>query len=288
MTQQRVGLIGLGLMGSAIAERLIAAKWVVLGYDIDRSRCEALRHGGGDVAADPAQVASDCDRIILSLPTTDIVEAVVGQMEAHLRSGQIIIDTTTGDPARTAALGARLAARGVGYLDATISGSSAQTRRGDVIVMAGGRREIFAACEDIFRCFARRWFHVGEWGSGAQMKLVSNLVLGLNRAALAEGLTFAKALELDLEATLAILMESAAYSRVMDTKGRKMIAGDFAVQAKLSQHLKDVRLILAAAQAAGLELPLSAEHHQLLEAAEVAGFGEADNSAIVQAFTLKK
>ena len=116
------------------------------------------------------------------------------------------------------------------------------------------------------------------------MKLVSNLVLGLNRAALAEGLVFAQALGLEAEAALGVLLGTMAYSRIMDTKGRKMIEGDFSVQARLSQHLKDIRLILDAAAAAGQALPLTEIHRQLLEVAEAAGFGEADNSAIIRAF----
>ena len=115
------------------------------------------------------------------------------------------------------------------------------------------------------------------------MKLVSNLVLGLNRAALAEGLAFAEVLGLDADATLQVLQGSAAYSRQMDTKGRKMIDRDFAPQAKLSQHLKDVRLMLHAATAAGLTLTLTDAHRQLLERAEALGFGDRDNSAVVEA-----
>ena len=115
------------------------------------------------------------------------------------------------------------------------------------------------------------------------MKLVTNLVLGLNRAALAEGLAFAESLGLDASRALTVLGESMAYSRVMDTKGAKMVQGNFTPQAKLSQHLKDVRLILEAAGGAGAELPLSQAHRLLLEAAEAAGLGELDNSAIIRA-----
>lgn len=114
------------------------------------------------------------------------------------------------------------------------------------------------------------------------MKLVSNLVLGLNRVALAEGLVFAEAMGVKPAAALEVLIGSMAYSRAMDVKGRKMVEGDFAVQARLSQHLKDVRLILAGAAAAGLSLPLSETHRRLLEQAEAAGLGEMDNSAIIK------
>jgi 3-hydroxyisobutyrate dehydrogenase-like beta-hydroxyacid dehydrogenase len=116
------------------------------------------------------------------------------------------------------------------------------------------------------------------------MKLISNLVLGLNRAALAEGLVFARAIGVDTERALEVLMGTMAYSRTMDTKGRKMVEGDFSVQARLSQHLKDVRLILNAALSADQPLPLTEAHRRLLEAAEAAGRGDADNSAIIEAF----
>ncbi|MGD8238580.1 MAG: NAD(P)-dependent oxidoreductase, partial [Armatimonadota bacterium] len=284
MANPPIGLIGIGLLGSALAERLLTASHSVLGHDIDASRCEALESMGGRAASDHAEVASSCDRIVLSLPTTAVVEDVLRRMDAELRPGQTILDTTTGEPQGSAAIGARLAERGIEYLDATVSGSSVQARGGEVIVMGGGRRDVFDACEDIFRCFARRWFHVGEWGSGAKMKLAVNLILGLNRAALAEGLCFAQAIGLEAETTLSIFTESAAYSQVMDTKGPKMVAGDFTTQGKLSQHLKDVRLILSEGDRVGATLPLSALHRELLEGLEAAGLGEADNSAIIRAF----
>ena len=169
-------------------------------------------------------------------------------------------------------------------LDAPIAGSSEQTRRGEVTAIVGGPREPFDACRDLFECCAAKTIYAGPCGSGAKMKLVSNLVLGLNRAALAEGLIFAQAIDRDAEAALQVLMNTTAYSRIMDTKGRKMVEGDFRTQARLSQHLKDIRLILAAAAAAGQALPLSETHCRLLETAEAAGFGDADNSAVIRAF----
>ena len=116
------------------------------------------------------------------------------------------------------------------------------------------------------------------------MKLVVNLVLGLNRAVLAEGLSFARKTGVSPERALEILKCSAAYSRVMDTKGRKMLRSDFKPQARLSQHLKDVRLILSFGKKFGAKLPLSAQHRKLLELVDTAGGGDLDNSAIIQAF----
>jgi 3-hydroxyisobutyrate dehydrogenase-like beta-hydroxyacid dehydrogenase len=172
-------------------------------------------------------------------------------------------------------------------LDAPISGSSEQTRHGEVTTIVGGAREAFDACRDLWDCFSANTIHAGRCGAGAKMKLVSNLVLGLNRAALAEGLVFARAMGLEPDAALEVLMGSMAYSRIMETKGRKMLSGDFSTQARLTQHLKDIRLILQAAAEGGQALPLSETHCRLLEAAEAAGFGDMDNSAVIRAFDRK-
>ncbi len=279
-----LGLIGLGLMGMALAQRLRAGGFDVWGYDIDPVRNDLLAAAGGKVATGIAEIASACGRILLSLPDSDVVETVLAEMGPSLVAGQIIIDTSTGDPERAAAMGQRLTECGIDYLDATISGSSQQVREGQAVILVGGPAAAFDRCQDLFRLFARRWFHLGPCGSGSQMKLVSNLVLGLNRAALAEGLWLAKALGLDSQIVLTVLRESMAYSRIMDTKGEKMISGDFEPQARLSQHLKDVRLMLQAAAQAGTDLPLTQAHARLLELAESAGYGHQDNSAIIRAF----
>jgi 3-hydroxyisobutyrate dehydrogenase-like beta-hydroxyacid dehydrogenase len=123
---------------------------------------------------------------------------------------------------------------------------------------------------------------VGKWGNAAKMKLVTNLVLGLNRLALAEGLVFANAAGIEMEDALQALLNSPAYSRTMDAKGPKMVRGEFAPQARLSQHIKDVRLMLEEAERAGISLPLSGVHLELLEQAEAVGLGELDNSAIIR------
>ena len=127
-------------------------------------------------------------------------------------------------------------------------------------------------------------FHLGPVGTASRFKLVHNLVLGLHRAVLAEGLEFAESLGFDQEVTLEILKQTPAQSGVMETKGRRMVERDYGLQARLSQHLKDVRLILAEAERAGTNTPLSRIHKTLLEQAEELGFGDADNSAVMEAF----
>ncbi len=267
-------------MGTAMAERLLAAGYTVVVHNRTRSKAEPLLARGAHWSDDPL---ADCPRVVISLYTTDTVREVLSGWWGSLRAGQILVDTTTGDPEQTSQLGVRLAERGVQYLDAPFSGSSEQTRRGEATALVGGPAEAFRHCQDLWDCLTQHAFHAGPCGSGAKMKLVANLVLGLNRAALAEGLVFASAIGLDPAAAFEVLRGTVAYSRTMDTKGHKMLDRDFAPQARLAQHLKDVRLILETAGETGQPLPLSATHRQLLERAVTLGYGDADNSAVIQA-----
>jgi 3-hydroxyisobutyrate dehydrogenase-like beta-hydroxyacid dehydrogenase len=267
-----------------MAQRFMEAGFCVAGFDINPDCRENLRRMGGEALASAPAVADTCDRIVLSLPDSQVVEAVLGELESRLKPGAIVVDTTTGDPARMEALGKRLEQRGVQYLDVSVVGSSRQVKEGQAIVVAGGDAQAFDRCGDLFSCLAQRAFHLGPCGRGARMKLVVNLVLGLNRAVLAEGLAFAACCGLDPAVALEVLRAGVSYSRVMDLKGPKMLAREFTPEARLSQHLKDVRLILAAGKQHGARLPLSRLHRGLLEELEAAGLGPADNSAIIEAF----
>ena len=285
---QPLGLIGLGLLGGALAERALAGGVAVVGFDLDASRRASCEQSGGQVAASARDVAQACRQILLVLPHDGVTREVLRDIEPVLAPGTMILDATTGDPRSAELLALSLAERGVVYLDATISGSSAQARRGEALLMVGGPKEAFDQCEELFNVLATQTIHTGPCGSASKLKLVTNLVLGLNRAALAEGLVFASTLGLDGSKTLEVLKASAAYSRIMDTKGDKMLQRDFEPQARLSQHLKDVRLILEAAARAGQPLPLSEAHRELLELAERRGLGALDNSAIVRAIESRK
>jgi 3-hydroxyisobutyrate dehydrogenase-like beta-hydroxyacid dehydrogenase len=272
-----VGVIGLGLMGTALCERLLAGGYPLRIYNRTPEKAIPLIERGAEWSDNPFAA---CDRIVLSLYTTEVVEEVLDAFEDALRPGTIVIDTTTGDPQRMDRLGSWLAARGVDYLEAPVSGSSEQTRRHLSTALVAGPRDAFEACRDLFDCIAAKTYFVGDWGNGVRMKLVTNLVLGLNRAVLAEGLAFSKSIGLSMEDALTVLLNSPAYSRTMDAKGPKIVAGDFAPQAKLSQHLKDVNLILDQALRCGKALPISALHKQLLDRAVEQRLGDLDNSAI--------
>ena len=276
-----VGVIGLGLMGTAITERLLQHGYSVHVWNRSPGKADPLIRSGASWSDNPI---ADCDRVVISLYSSDVVAEVIEQMKSGLRPSQTLIDTTTGEPDDTVALAKRLEAKGVRYLDSPISGSSEQTRQGEATVMVGGDRQTFKACTDLWPILGKAVFYMGESGSASRMKLVSNLVLGLNRAALAEGLAFAKAIGVNPSAALEVLQGSAAYSRVMDVKGQKMLNGDFSVQARLSQHLKDVLLMLSAAERAGIRLPLLQTHRELLEQAQSVGYGDLDNSSIIKIY----
>ena len=282
--ERTVGIIGIGLLGSAIADRLLAAGYSLCGFDPAPQAQQAFTANGGRSARLVGEVAAAADPVVLCLPNSDVVEHVLADIIPNLKPGMTLIDTTTGEPDKTIELAERLAAADVNFLDASVLGSSGVTRAGNAVLMVGATEKSFQSVRLVLKAISPNVSHIGPVGSGQQMKLVANLVLGLNRAVLAEGLSFAKSLGLDLNLVLDVLKSGAAYSTVMDAKGRKMIDEAFEPQAKLSQHLKDVRLILKLAAGSERDLPLSSLHRQLLESAEAAGNGDLDNSAIIRAW----
>jgi 3-hydroxyisobutyrate dehydrogenase-like beta-hydroxyacid dehydrogenase len=280
-SKESIGLVGTGLFGTALADRLLAERFPVVVYNRTRSKAEPLLARGARWSDNPL---AECRRVIFAIYTTQQVEELWERMAANRQAGQIILDTSTSDPEQTIDFGCRLASHDVQYLEAPFSGSSEQTRNHQSTALVAGERSAFDACNDLWACLAARTFYLGGWGNASKMKLVTNLVLGLNRAVLAEGLAFAEAVGLKMEDAMQVLLESPAYSRIMEAKGPKMLRGDFAPQARLAQHTKDVRLIMAEAARGNVSLPLSSVHLELLEQAESAGLGELDNSAIIRVF----
>lgn len=277
----RVGIIGLGLLGSAIAERLVAAGWEVHGCDP-----RVASQAGVQLHQESGDVFAACDRVFFSLPSSAIAASVVAGTGERIRSGHVIIDTTTGEPGEVIAIAAEVAARGGCYVEANVAGSSVLLRSGEAALFLAGDEDVIRTMERLLSDLAHQRFHLGAAGSASRFKLVHNLVLGLHRAVLAEGLQFAASLGFDPGQTLALLQQTPAVSGVMATKGQRMIERRFdPPQARLSQHLKDVRLMLAEAGRTGARLPLSTLHCRLLEEVAAAGLGDADNAAIIEAFT---
>lgn len=283
--KETIGLIGIGLVGTALAENLLTHKFDVVGFDIIEEKRRRLEQLGGRAVSCPREVAAYTNRIILSLWNTDVVREAIEGSDGLLQSAntpKYIIDSTTGDPDKTADLAQRLFEQGIDFLDATISGSSQQIRKREGVFMVGGNRAAFDTCNDLFEALAEKSFYVGSSGSGSKAKLASNVILGLNRLVLAEGLVFAEKLGLDLKTFLPLLKATPAYSCAMDVKGQKMLEKNFKAQSKISQHHKDLAMILEYAEKSGQELPLTALHKKILEDAIASGDGELDTSAVIK------
>jgi 3-hydroxyisobutyrate dehydrogenase-like beta-hydroxyacid dehydrogenase len=280
-----VGLIGVGLMGAMFAERLLVAGFDVIGYDIVPERNEVLRKLGGTPAASGADVARRCDTIILMVFNTDQVEDVVENdiLQAVGRgSGKIVMCSSTVDPNRIAALGASATERGLRFLETPVSGTSQQCREGLGVGLIGGDAALMAEVKPVLDALYPRMYHIGGYGDGGRAKLAINLILGINRTALAEGLVFAERVGLDPGKFLDVAMASAAYSRVMDGKGPKMVKGDFSPEGHMEISLKDATLMREQSRLAGQQLPLLETYRELLAACIDNGQGKLDNSSVIK------
>ena len=282
MQKQTVGVIGLGLMGEVLAGRLMAAGFGVLGYDIDPAKNARLVARGGRAAASPAEVAA-CGVIALAVFSTDQVEDVTEKaLLPAVAAGTVVLCTSTCDPDRIEALGGRLAGSKLRFLETPVSGTSEQVRQGDGVGLIGGDPKTAKDIAPILDALFPRRFHIGKIGDGGRAKLAVNLILGLNRMALAEGLTFAERMGLDPKAFLKVAMGSASSSQVMETKGSKMLARDFSPEGRVKQTLKDVHMMLDQGKQLGQELPMLKVHCDVLESCVRAGEAERDNSIIVE------
>jgi 3-hydroxyisobutyrate dehydrogenase-like beta-hydroxyacid dehydrogenase len=283
--KEQIGLIGIGLVGTALAENLLGNGFSVVGYDIDPARCAALEKIGGISVSTPMEISERVNRVILSLMTTEIVCEVLWGQAGLLQSKatpDYIIDTTTGDPDATVEIALQLKKQEILYLDSPISGSSAQIQKRKGVVIVGGDPHAFELCQDLYQAIAEEFVHVGPSGSGSRAKLVSNVILGLNRLVLAEGLVYAERFGFDLDALLVLLKKTPAYSCAMDVKGEKMIRGDFSPQSRIRQHFKDLEIALSYAKKLKQPLPLTQLHRNILKEAIEAGDGDLDNAAVIQ------
>jgi 3-hydroxyisobutyrate dehydrogenase-like beta-hydroxyacid dehydrogenase len=281
---KQIGIFGLGLMGSALAHRLIGAGYGVVGFDIDPEKLRSLEKLGGAAAASAADVAHQCDVLFLAVFDTQQVEDLVERdllPAIGAGSGKILLCASTCDPDRIAALAERIASQGLHLLDTPISGTSEQVRQGRGVALVGGDASKLAEIADVLGAVFPIYFHMGPAGNAGRTKLAINLILGLNRLALAEGLVFAERMGLEPGRFLDVARQAASYSQVMDTKGPKMVRGDFAPEGRARQTLKDVELMLAQARQLHQDLPLAKLNAEILEACVRAGEGDHDNSVVI-------
>lgn len=275
-----VGIFGLGLIGMALAERLLAAGHAVVGTDPAPDRTALLGEKGG-TPSDPADIWQ-ADVVLSAVFSTDQLSDVIAT--APEGAGKVLVSMSTCDPDQVAALEEVARKRGVTLVEAPISGTSLQVREGTALLLLAGDPKGLDAFEAIADAISTTRERVGPIGSGNKTKLAINCVLGLNRAAVAEGLVFAEALGLDPATFLSTALKSAAWSDVMAAKGPKMVARDFTALGRIAQSHKDFKLIqdMAARNGHG-GLPMVGRYLDLMENAESAGDADLDNSAVILA-----
>jgi 3-hydroxyisobutyrate dehydrogenase-like beta-hydroxyacid dehydrogenase len=279
-----VGVVGLGLMGIALSTRLIDAKIPLIGFDIDPAISEMFKASGGAVATSVRELAARCRTIIVAVYSGEQVEALIDEIADGAGGARpVVICTTTCGPAEIIGIAERASGAGISLVEAPISGTSTELLDGTATALLAGDAGIIDSVSPLLDILCPRSLRVGAISDASRTKLAINLILQNNRAALAEGIAFAERLGLDGHAFLAAARQSAAYSRVMDSKGEKMLTRDFRPQSYLSQTLKDAELIIEEAGRRGLHLPVTTTQADLLRAAIKIEGPESDSAAVIEA-----
>lgn len=281
---RRIGIVGVGLLGSAVASRLLRGRFEVTGYDTRPEQVEALRSQGLKAAASLAEAAAGADAVFTILPSLESVDNAVrgsGGLLETAPSEATLVQMSTISPELTRRLGEAAATKGLGFLDAPMSGTSAMVARGDCVIFVGGDPAKLDACRPFFDAIARKTFHVGAVGMASLAKLATNLLVGLNTAALAEALVLGRKGGLSPALLVEILRESAAASKMLEVRGPLMADRRFEPQMKMELFLKDFKLMLEEGQRLGVPLPLTSLTQQLCTATVAAGRGGEDLASVI-------
>ena len=281
-----IGIVGLGLLGHAIASRLIKAGHTVIGFDVLPDRVSALTAMGGTPASSAAAVAQSAEAVCTLLPSLATAEAAIlgaGGILAGARPDLAVIQMSTISPTLTERLAREVTARGLGFLDCPVSGTSSMVERGDGIFFAGGDRALFERWQPVLESVLARAVLVGRVGQAMVLKLVANLLVALNSAAAAEALTLARKAGLDLPLALDVLNASAGASSMLKVRGPMIVRGEFPAQMKLDLFMKDIHLMQEAATAVGAPLPFTDLAERLYAAAQAQGHGGEDLAVVVTA-----
>ncbi len=280
-----VGIVGLGLLGSAVAARLRAAGHDVIGYDVVAERNRALGAIGGRAVDSAEAVAAAAEVICVVLPSLAAVESVILGDDglAIVARGRTVVQMSTISPALTRRLARECGAHGVAFLDCPISGTSGMVARGDGIIFVGGEHAVYERWRPVLESILPRAVRVGDAGQAMVLKLVANLLVALHSAAAAEALAMVSRAGLDVPQALELLVSSAASSRMLEVRGPLIVKRDFPPQMKLDLFMKDLHQIQEAAGAVGSPVPLTDVAERLYAAANSAGHGGEDLAVVVTA-----
>ena len=280
--EARLGFIGLGLMGSRLTQRLHASRWNLQAWNRSRKPAEEIRKQGIAVAPSIADLVAHSDVILSSLANDAAVRSVYLENSGILsvaRQGTVILELSTISPDLSRQLHNEARTRGVSLLDVAISGSTPAVDAGTITLLAGGDKETFERCVSIFESIAKQWFLIGPGSSGVQMKLVVNLLLGLDMEAIAEAVSLGEHLHIDRNILLDVLSKTAVVPPAFVGKFRKIKDSDYSPEFPLRLASKDLDLVMDAAKASGADLPAAAVAQSVF-ASNVAASGDLDLSAI--------
>ena len=281
MASNAVGMIGLGIMGSAMSANLIRAGFKVIGYDVLPKRCREHRKVGGTVARGCAEAVQRCDILVTSLPSAEALLDTAAVLAKSARRGQIVIETSTLPIDVKEEARRRVAARGAILLDCTLSGTGAQARAKDLVVYASGDRKSCGRIGPVLDGFARAHYYIGPFGAGSKVKFVANLLVAIHNVAAAEAMVLAMKSGLDPAMVLKVVADGAGGSRMLQLRGPMMVKGDYSdatMRVKIWQ--KDMTIIGDYARQIDCPTPLFSASAPFYTAAMAMGRGAEDTAAV--------
>jgi 3-hydroxyisobutyrate dehydrogenase len=283
-----VGVIGLGAMGSGIAGALRRAGYEVHVFDVRREAADAFAQDGGIACANAAQLAAACEVVVSVVVNAAQTEQALfgdGGAVAAMRPGSAIVMCSTVDPNWSIALEARLADRGLLYLDAPISGGAAKAASGELTMMTSGRPEAYAKCQPVLDAMSARVYKLGDRaGAGSKVKTIHQLLAGVHIAAAAEAMALGLREGVDPQALYEVITHSAGNSWMFGNRMAHVLAGDYAPLSSVDIFVKDLGLVLDLARTSKFPLPLASTAHQMFMQASTAGFAKEDDSAVIKVF----
>ncbi len=279
-----VGFIGLGIMGRPMAKNLMKAGYSLTVCDVNTAPVQELVQMGAAQAASPKEVAAECSPIILMLPNSPEVKQVITGKNGIVESvpaGTIIIDMSSISPVVSQEVGGILAAKGVKFLDAPVSGGEPKAIDGSLSIMVGGEESVFDECKSLLGCMGKAVVRVGGVGSGNITKLANQIIVALNIAAMSEALVLGTKAGVDPELIYNAIRGGLAGSTVLDAKALRVMDANFEPGFKIDLHVKDLSNALDTAHQIGVPLPLTAQVMEILKSLQVDGKGQKDHSGIL-------
>jgi len=279
-----VGVVGLGIMGGAMAKNLLAAGFRVVGFDVSEAAKAVFKERGGELAESPREVADKVDIVLLSLPSVAALDEVTsGQvgLPTSSKKGLIALEMSTLPiEAKTRAFNA-LAAKGQILLDCPVSGTGAQAANKDLVVFGSGDEAAFKKTQAVLEGMSRKQFYIGPFGNGSKIKFLANHLVTIHNVAAAEAFAYGQKAGLDPKTIFEVLQDSAGTSRMFQIRGPQMVAGRYDnVTATNKTHLKDLQIIMGYGQEVRAPLPLFAAASQYYYAAYEQGAADLDTAAV--------